>query len=831
MVNAIEETNPLASLILDQIAVHVARKHGATIYPVPKVTLARYVVLIKSTRDRPFILDQWQEDLCRRLEQAFWCANANKFQFEEVTNAAGHFVRAPNGFLIGVDEFKRKENVGTLAAIHAPPQFGKSNIIAVAHPAWILGFDPLHRFRLATYNIMHSTRFSRAILRIIRSPEHQAIFPDPKGWLPVRTKFIEWSTEARLELNDGQSSFSALGLTSGFVGTGADTLLQDDPYASAEDARSETIRDSTWRFQTETAKPRLSEHSNNFIMFHRYHTDDQGGRAIASGEFELWRYPARADGDYIDEESGLKFPCFPLGRLEGECLSPRYTVSYYENQQKNVEVWNSQFQGRPTAKAGTMFDVTRLIKISHDEFPTLIFEVRAWDNAATAGGGDFSAGARVGIDASGNFYLLSMKRGQLDTGARKALQAQTAAEDGLMVTIHYPQDPGSAGKDMAFEFAQEYGRQGYSVMTEPVTGTKQARAHDFSVAVNQGRFHVVIDRDIDLRAFKAELRDFPLVGLHKDQVDACADAVTYLLKMFRKGRVIKSDSQKNILGWSHFIRRFGEQIPGHWETAVACRMASNSAQPSAWALVTRAAENAYLGEVVFVVASARKYGSEAAVILEDIKDAVRTFCANGFEQCQEIWLAAGNRALIQMAYEKFDIYLQEFPGDEQAGLPETGWYFSLSGGPHPFLGSEQPQAAASRCYILCNDDQVETPVNEYGQLSLRQDMANWSFNDNGKPQPFGGSVLDCVRMTLHNFWLTATALSDTEKLYARLPLSLRPEEISKKLGSQEFVDSYWQQQIALSRMRERDRDENDEPELSSICRAVRHERYHRPKKR
>jgi hypothetical protein len=86
----------------------------------------------------------------------------------------------------------------------------------------------------------------------------------------------------RLELNDAQPSFIAMGLTANFVGSGADTLLQDDPYASAEQARSETIRDSTWRFQVETAKPRLREYSNNFIMFHRYHNDDQGGRAIAT---------------------------------------------------------------------------------------------------------------------------------------------------------------------------------------------------------------------------------------------------------------------------------------------------------------------------------------------------------------------------------------------------------------------------------------------------------------------------------------------------------------------------------------------------------------------
>jgi len=825
----IDDIDPLESRILDKIAIRVARKYGAKTYPIPKVTLARYVERIRRLPEIPFRLDPWQEDLCERLEQAFWCANAKKFHFTTVdTGTAKAYVRAPNGFRINAEEFRLKENLGTLAAIHAPPQFGKSNIIAVAYPCWIFGYDHLHRFRLATYNIMHSTRFSRAIQRILRSPEHKAMFPDPNGHLPVRTKFIEWSTNARRRLNDGQSSFTALGLTSGFVGTGADTLLQDDPYASAEDARSEIIRDSTWRFQSETAKPRLREYSNNFIMFHRYHSDDQGGRAIQSGEFELWRYAAEADGEYEEEESGRRFRCFPLERNEGEYLSTRYPKHYYQNQKKNADVWNSQFQGCPTSKAGTMFDISKIVQTTPDQLPSLIYEVRAWDNAATEKGGAFSAGARVGIDSSGNYYLLNMKRAQVDTGGRKALQASTALEDGVMVPIHFPQDPGSAGRDVAYEFDQEYTRLGYSVVVEPVTGSKVLRANDFSTAVNTGKFHVVDDGTWDIRAFKAELRDFPLVGLYKDQVDSTADAVRHLQKLFRQGRVIKVNGQINLLGWSRFVKRYGDKIPANCEVAVACRMAANSSLPSGWALVARAAENMKLGETVFVVASARKYVDHPDIIIEEIKTALRMYCAGGIEQCQVVWIAKGNDAVIELAQEKYGLYMQEFQDDEEAGLPETAWYFSQLPTANPFFDPDNPSDVswpASRCYILSDDRQLAVPSNEGAQLSLRQDLLHWSFNDDGKPQPFGGIVLDCVRMTLHNFWLTATTLTETEKLYAQLPNHLQPQEIAKKLGTEGFVEAYWAQQNTLALIKMRQREEGEDEDARSTPRYLRLPRF------
>ncbi|MDQ3259113.1 MAG: hypothetical protein M3R15_35490 [Acidobacteriota bacterium] len=734
-------------------AAHHSKLPDTTAGPV-RLTLAEYVSAIKRIR-----LDAWQIDLCSRLEDAF---------------------RHP----------------GKRVAIAAFPQAGKSIIISQCQPAYILGHDPTHRFRLATYNVFHSARFSSVVKNILRSPEHQDIFRDRAGHIPERTKYQEWSTYARLEVNDGQASFAGLGLRSGFVGTGADTLVIDDPYKSAEEAYSPTIRDSTWRFWEDTARPRMTEHSNVFIMFHRYHQDDMGGRAVASGEFGLWRYAAEADGDYEDEETGLSFPD-PLGRTEGEFLSPRFSASYYAKQKQNTTVWNSQFQGRPTSKSGDFFDITRLVEIDPAEVPPLVHEVRAWDNAATEGGGAYSAGLRMGIDAAGKIYITDVRRAQVNTAGRLALQQATAAQDGKLVAVHAPQDPGSAGKDVAFGFHQMLA--GYHVTTSPVSGTKEMRAYPLSLAINSGSVHLVRG-EWDIKALKSEMKNFP-VGTYKDQVDGASDGYNHLFKLFHRGLVIKSFAPHvNLVGWSCFAERFGHQIPAHWEVSAGLRVASDASRPSAWAIVARAAENAGLGECVFVVASARRDVVDASSILIELRSALARTCAGGVKQAMPLWLSRGSADIVQVAGEKHDLMLSTFADDASAGVAETNWYFQPTNAAHPF----GKRAAASHCYLLIDDRQIDVPVDESGLLSTRQELISWAYNEGGEPQPYGGATLDCIRMTLYNFALSATRMTKEEQRIAQLPETLQPAAVMAHRGTPQFVEAYMAQQHELSRIKIRE---------------------------
>jgi predicted phage terminase large subunit-like protein len=159
---------------------------------------------------------------------------------------------------------------GQRILIHAPPQTGKSLVVSQRLPAYLIGCNPATRVKLACYNVTHATRFSKINLQLMQERVYQEMFPDPGCRLGAVTQ-EEWTTVGRARVRDAQPSFMALGLRTGMVGQGCDTLIMDDPYSSPAEAFSEVINNGVWDFWTSAAKVRLSEEANVVVMFHRYH--------------------------------------------------------------------------------------------------------------------------------------------------------------------------------------------------------------------------------------------------------------------------------------------------------------------------------------------------------------------------------------------------------------------------------------------------------------------------------------------------------------------------------------------------------------------------------
>lgn len=406
-----------------------------------------------------------------------------------------------------------KDETGQRLLIHAPPQAGKSILVSQRFPAWLLGHKPTHRVKLACYNITHATRFGKIVRDLMHSAEYAGLFPDAGLRVPKLASAEEWTTAARGALRDAQPSFKALGLLTGFVGQGADTLIIDDPYASPQDAYSELIRESVWTFWSASAKVRLNDATNVVVMFHRYHLDDLAGKLLAEGGWELLRYAALADGDQTMPD--------PLGRAEGERLSPRMSDAYLETMQEDQAIWLGQFQGRPIAPGGSFFKVGKFEFA--DVLPVGLREVRAWDTAASKGkAADWTAGVKIGTDGS-RFYVADVRRGRWAPDERNGEIKTTAALDGKPARQHFPQNPGDAGVDQALAFVRLLA--GYTVKTSPISGDKVVRADPFASQVNAG--NVTLLRAPWNAAYVSELEGFPL-GKHDDQVDASADAFNEL---------------------------------------------------------------------------------------------------------------------------------------------------------------------------------------------------------------------------------------------------------------------------------------------------------------
>jgi predicted phage terminase large subunit-like protein len=360
----------------------------------------------------------------------------------------------------------------------------------------------------------------------MQSQEFVEMFPNPGLRLPTVASTEEWSTAARRSLRDGQPSFKALGLATGFVGQGVDTLIIDDPYASPQDAYSPIVNATTHGFWSDTAKPRLNDDTNVVVMFHRYTETDLAGWLMESepDEWELIRYAAIADGDYVHPESGKSYPD-PIGRAEGEKFSTRFSDEWYETQQKNTFVWLSQFQGRPTAREGGMFKIHQLPIVPAS--PVEAKRVRYWDlGGSDSKKADYSVGCLMSKTPEGLFYVEDVQRGQWSPKERNEHMRTTAESDrnkfGVIPTW-IEKVPG-----LAVEVIDNIVRYmaGFSVHTEMAKNDKVTRADPFASQCEANNVKVVSGKWN--AAFRAELTAFPN-GKNDDQVDAASGAFSKLV--------------------------------------------------------------------------------------------------------------------------------------------------------------------------------------------------------------------------------------------------------------------------------------------------------------
>ena len=191
---------------------------------------------------------------------------------------------------------------------------------------------------------------------------------------------------------------------------------------------------------------------------------------------------------------------------DGEALWPdRFPREVLEaiRIEKGEYWWSALYQQRPTPRKGLTFNTTHVEIV--DAAPAGLECVRAWDNAATKGAGDYTAGVKMGVTKNGLFYVLDVVRGQWATDERNAIFHQTAQIDGLKVRIRGVRDPGSAGADSALFFTRLL--VGFAVKVQNVTGPKQSRAEPFAGQVNVGNVKLV--RGAWNRDFLEELRSFP----------------------------------------------------------------------------------------------------------------------------------------------------------------------------------------------------------------------------------------------------------------------------------------------------------------------------------
>lgn len=153
------------------------------------------------------------------------------------------------------------------------------------------------------------------------------------------------------------------------------------------------------------------------------------------------------------------------------------------------------------------------------DLPEKLILCRAWDSAATEGGGDYTCGLLLGMVAgTDKIIIIDRKYGQYSAESVDAWIKTTADSDGQQTAVILEQEPGSAGKRLLAQ--QVKALHGHRVHWYSPGARKLARAVPVARAAAQGRiFYVKADWN---ESFLTEIESFTgtSADAHDDQVDA-----------------------------------------------------------------------------------------------------------------------------------------------------------------------------------------------------------------------------------------------------------------------------------------------------------------------
>lgn len=381
-----------------------------------------------------------------------------------------------------------------------PPRHGKSEMVTVRYPAWLLENEPERRVIVGAYNQTLANKFSRKTRNIAR----------PRVTLNTeRTAVDDWETEAG-------GGLRAVGVGAGVTGMGGDLIVIDDPVKNRQEANSQTYRDRVWDWYTDDLYTRLEPGGAIILIMTRWHEDDLAGRLLADTEGDRWtvvNLPALAE----DND--------PLGREPGQALCPeRYDEEALARIQRVMgNSWYALYQQRPTAPEGEFFQRSWFEIVG--AAPADCRWVRFWDKAGSRDG-DFTAGVLMGRSQDGIFYVTDLVRGQWLAMDREKIIRQTAELDQQRyghVAIWHEQEPGSGGKDSAAATTRNLA--GFAVHSERSSGDKVIRAEPFAAQAGAGNVKLV--RGAWNTGYLSELTSFPH-GSNDDQVDGSSGAFNKL---------------------------------------------------------------------------------------------------------------------------------------------------------------------------------------------------------------------------------------------------------------------------------------------------------------
>lgn len=416
--------------------------------------------------------------------------------------------------------------------INIPPGTTKSLTCSVMFPVWCWTNWPWMRFITASYSAALSLELAEYSRDVLRSNTFRRLFPDfevkrdkdTKSNFRIQQKVYD-EQGALLGRKSGGNRYSTSvgGTLTGFHGH---ILVVDDPIDPTSAGRGGMVNTANrWLDQTLSTRKINKAVTPTILIMQRLSQDDPAGHILEKGKESVFHISLPGETKSYHAQ-----------------VQPPDLVQYYEdglldparmpwNVLKDMELdlgqygYAGQIGQSPTPPSGGMFKPENIAIVDDIPASTISGPIRYWDKAGTAGGGAYTAGAKMAKLETGQYLILHMHRGQWGTERREKEIQRVAHIDGPRVRIFMEQEPGSSGIDSVKSSIR--GLDGFNVKADRPTGDKVVRADPFSVQVNNGG--VLMLRGDWNQAVLDEMRYFPF-SKYKDQIDALSGAYTKLYK-------------------------------------------------------------------------------------------------------------------------------------------------------------------------------------------------------------------------------------------------------------------------------------------------------------
>lgn len=195
---------------------------------------------------------------------------------------ASDFYKSERRYLVELCEalqaFYEDEKAKVLI-INEPPRHGKSRTASL-FVEWVLGRNPAEKIMTGSYNNILSATFAKNVrnaIQEVKADENITVYSDI--FPNVRIKRGDAAMDM-WSLDGGYNSYLATSPSGTATGFGCSLLIIDDIIKNAEEAYSETAKEKSWLWFTNTMLSRLEEGGKILIIMTRWASDDLAGRAI-----------------------------------------------------------------------------------------------------------------------------------------------------------------------------------------------------------------------------------------------------------------------------------------------------------------------------------------------------------------------------------------------------------------------------------------------------------------------------------------------------------------------------------------------------------------------